>query len=288
MKRSLIIFVIFIICADYVFAGGGGGSSGGGGTCCHTTVFDVNENMTKNCGSLDDTHAPHNVYIQSGKVAFQAFPQTRTCWRFGGGSYRLDPAITNLCSGFAAGFASGPNRSKFNPVADVAGQCWRWQCNSGLVTAPGGECLTPEESCAKVGLAYRNGMCVPNWCSDWESGFNASRHYEIPVGGCMQYRCRSGTFFASATDRATCKACAPRANQVGGCFGNAPVSTAWKPDGVFHQCSGSQYVSRTSGGKWQCSNLGTTDDARIKACWKCKDMAALLKCLQNPGSPACE
>jgi hypothetical protein len=160
----------------------------GKGDCCHTTVFDVAENMTKNCGSLDDTHAPQNVYIQDNKVAFLAFPNTRICSRGLNGSYRLHPSAKNLYTGYS--FYQSAN-SRMTPVADQAGQCWRWQCKSGYTMGANGECMTAEENCAKLGLAYRNGLCSPKWCQGWESGFDARKHYEYPAGSCNQYRCQN-------------------------------------------------------------------------------------------------
>jgi hypothetical protein len=269
MKRTFLFLLLVFASAD-VFAG----------NCCHTTVYDEAEKMTKNCGSLDDTHAPQNVYIQNGKVAFLPFPNVRRCDRGARGSYKLNPSETRLCSGFSSSYATGSNRSRFDPVPDHAGQCWRWQCKSAYgIMASGGQCLTPQENCAKLGLEFRNNMCSPKWCAGYESGFNAGRHYEYQVGNCYQYRCIGSTFF-NGTDKTTCKHCSPEQGLKGGCYGNTGAGTVNATTWTYVQCTASQYVNKV-GNSWTCTNISVTDDARIKSCWKCKDFAAMQSCIKS-------
>jgi hypothetical protein len=267
----MFLFLLLVFAAADLFAG----------NCCHTTVYDVAEKMTKNCGSLDDTHAPANVYIPNGRIAFLPFPYVRRCSRGARGSYTLHSSEVRLCSGYSYSHAVSSNRTRFDPVPDHAGQCWKWQCKSAYgIMGSGGQCFTPQENCANLGLEFRNNMCSPKWCAGYEAGFNSGRHYEYKVGNCNQYRCNSGTYFADTNDKTTCKPCSPVQGLKGGCYGNTGGATVNATTWTYVQCTDDQYVNQV-GSNWTCTNLPVADDARIKSCWKCKDFATMQSCIKS-------
>ena len=277
--RKIIFALLSFVCFGPAFATGG--------TCCHTTVFDAVENMTKNCGSLDDTHAPQNVYIQDGKVAFTGFPYVRKCDRGSLGNYKLGASETRLCAGFSTTESSGTNRSRFDPVADQTGQCWKWQCKRDYpVMGAGGKCMTNEENCASLGLVFRNNTCEAPWCGGWASGYDGNDHYRVKVGNCYEYRCRSGSYFMTSSDR-RCGWCFWLQGWRNSCYANIgkddiPLANSGG-DWIVKQCTNDEYVDFKNG-KWGCAKVLSADDARIKSCWKCRktdNNELLYNCIKN-------
>jgi hypothetical protein len=261
------------------------------GACCGKKVRDVVENMDKICGSLDFGGIGAEALIQNGKVAFRNFPNVQKCDRGISGKYTLHREISALCSGFDGTMAVGTNRLRFDPVADQAGQCWKWQCKSGYTAGNKGKCLTPAEKCAETGQVLKNGICVPDWCRGWETGYDSKTMFEMNVGNCNEFRCNAGTFFAAPNDRSKCATCAPAAGTVGGCVANAGGGGSYNPGGDYWHvktCNDDEYVDLV-GSVYKCKPMLTASDQRIKDCWKCPTVADIRKCVAaNVNPPECQ
>ncbi|MDR1027295.1 MAG: hypothetical protein LBL46_02675 [Rickettsiales bacterium] len=248
--------------------------------CCYgVSKYDALSGGNKTCRS----YYRNSDSVANGEVVFSDFLTTHRCRR-DSCSARWVQETGALCAGYDTNWASNAtNRGRFDPKADAAGKCWKWTCKSGFYMMAGGQCGTLAEKCGNATYysgVDANGDCIPKWCSGW-TGYNSSQHhfYNNTAGGCVEFRCDSGSGF---TTRPACQKCDAVYGKVGGCYITPEAS-----GGNYTKCNDNQYTDYAAGGAWgECKALASIGDDRIKACWKCPDIGAMQECYN--GGSTCE
>lgn len=270
MKKALVF--LFMISNIVCFSASGKGDKVQAPNCYSETVYDSGTNTSIVCGGTCDKNS-----VEDGTPVFGDFPSVKLCTR---DIYEFTWTETNtLCATFKEEFKTGIYATRIDPVPNVAGKCWKWECKAGYSLGEGGRCQSMQEYCDSIGQVIRDGQCAPTWCNDYP-GFNTNIHVEVrpPNSQCAQYRCKAGTWFATLTDKSTCRACDPVQGTRGGCYGNEGYGTN---DGVYVQCNRNQYVNKVADGKWECANVATITKDRIESCWKCPVKQDMVNCLQR-------
>ena len=227
---------------------------------------------TKICGRNNNSDS-----VKDHTVLMVGYPLKNTCCRWGD-RVTFHGAIEAFCSEFTF-YRSIFNRNneRIRPFADVARQCWRWECRTGYFMTSNKECLTNTECTAKPDHVIDGPNCSrKNWDRGWSANeFDQEKHILHEVAGLQQFRCKSGGF-VSNTNKTTCDPCEP----TGHITGNGAVSSGIDKDGVCHKCQEFHYYDED---RQNCEPAAILSKNNMDKCWACPTKTDYARCFVAVG-----